>query len=66
MHPNGGITQYIATAKVKPPQVSKEARNAHIFLYLASGYLYSVGQLRDDGCEEYFNKNISTIKKKES
>ena len=66
MSPNGGITQSIATAEVKLPHVSKEARDAHIFLSLSSGSLYSVGQLRDDGCEADFNKNIYTIKKTES
>ena len=45
MSPNGGVTQYIATAKVKLPHVSKKARDAHIFLSLASGSLYFVGQL---------------------
>ena len=36
MSPNGGVTQSIATAEVKPPHVSKTARDAHIFLSLAS------------------------------
>ena len=63
MSPNGGITQSIATAKVKLPRISKEAHDTHIFLPLASGSLYSVGQLCDDGCEADFNKNIYTIKK---
>ena len=63
MSPNGGITQSIATAKVKLPQFSKEARNAHIFSSLTSGSLYSVGQICDDVCEAYFNKNICTITK---
>ena len=62
MSPNGGITQSIATVEVKLPHVSKEARDAHIFLSLASGSLYSVGQLCEDGCDAYFNKNICTIK----
>ena len=35
MSPNGGITQSIATAEVKLPHVSKEARDAYIFLSLA-------------------------------
>ena len=39
MSPNRGITQSIATAKVKPPHVSKEARNTHIFSSLTSGSL---------------------------
>ena len=63
MSPNGGITKSIATAKVKLSHVSKESRNAHIFSSLASGSLYSVGQLCDDCCEAYFNKKICTIKK---
>ena len=63
MPPNRGITQYIATTKVKPPHFSKEARDAQIFLSLASDSLYSVGKLCDDGCEAYFNKNIYTITK---
>ena len=63
MYPNGGITQSIATAEVKLPHVSKEARDAHILSSLASGSLYSVGQLCDNGCEAYFNKNICTITK---
>ena len=63
MSPNGGITQSIVTAKVKLPHVSKEASDAHIFLSLESGSLYSVGQLCDDGCEAYFNKNICAITK---
>ena len=63
MSPNGGITQSIATAEVNIPHVSKEACNNHILYSLASGSLYSFGQLCDDGCEAYFNKNICTIKK---
>ena len=63
MPPNEGITQSNTTAEVKLPHVSKEARNAHIFLSLASGSLYSVGQLCEGGCEAYFNKNICTITK---
>ena len=66
MSPNGGITQSIAIAEVKPPHISKEARDTHIFLSLASGSLYSVGQLCDNGCEAYFKKNICTITKMES
>ena len=31
MSPNGGVTQSIATAEVKLPQVSKTARDAHIY-----------------------------------
>ena len=64
MSPNGGVTQSIATAEVKIPNVSKIARDAHIFSSLASGSLYSVGQLCDDGCEAYFNKTSCTITKK--
>ena len=30
MSPNGGVTQSIATAKVKPPHVSKKSRDTHI------------------------------------
>ena len=45
MYPNGGITQSIASAEVKLPHVSKEARDAHIFSSLESCSLYSVGQL---------------------
>ena len=63
MSPNGGITQSIATAEVKLPHVSKEARNAHIFLSLAYGSLYSVGKLCDNGFEAYLNKKICTITK---
>ena len=63
MSPNGGIAQSITTAEVKIPHVSREARDAHIFLSLASGSLYSVGQLFDNGCEAYFNKNICAITK---
>ena len=63
MSPNGGITQSIATAEVKLPHVSKKARDTHIFSYLASGSLYSVGKLCNDGCEAYFNKKICTITK---
>ena len=50
LSPNRGITQSIATAKIKPPHVSKESRDAHILLSLASGSLYSVGQLCNNGC----------------
>ena len=64
MSPNGGVTQSIATAEVKLPHVSKTAREAHIFSSLASGSLYSVGQLCDNGCEEYFNNTSCTITKK--
>ena len=64
MSPNGGVTQSIATAKVNLPHISKEAHDAHIFLSLALGSLYSVWQLFDDCSEEYFNKTICTIKKK--
>ena len=64
MSPNGGVTQSIATTKVKLPHVSKKARDAHILLSLASGYLYSVGKLCNDGSEAYFNKNMCTITKK--
>ena len=64
MSPNGGVTQSIATAEVKLPHVPKTARDAHIFLSLASGSLYSVGQLCDNGCEAYFNKTSCTITKK--
>ena len=64
MSPNGGVAQFIATAEVKPPHVSKTARDAHIFLSLASGSLYFEGQLYDDGCEAYFNKTFCTITKK--
>ena len=63
MSPNGVITQSIVTAEVKLPNVFKEACDAHTFLSLASGSLYSVGQLCDDGCEAYFNNNICTITK---
>ena len=63
MSVNGGITQSIATDKVNLPHVSKETRDAHIFSFLASVSLYSVGQLCDDGCKAYFNKNICTITK---
>ena len=63
MYPNGGITQYIANVEVKPPHISKESRDTHIVLSLASGSLYFVGQLCDDGCDAYFNKNICTITK---
>ena len=63
MSPNGGVTQSIATAEVKPPQVSKTARDAHIFSSLASSSFYSVGQLCDNGCEAYFNKTSCTITK---
>ena len=66
MSPNGGITQSIATAEVRLPHVSKEIRDAHIFLYLASGSLYFVGKLCNDGCEAYFNKNLCTITKNEN
>ena len=62
--PNGGVTQSIATAEVNLPHVSKKARDPHIFSSLASGSLYSVGKLCNDGCEAYFNKNICTIAKK--
>ena len=64
MSPNGGITQSISTAEVNLPHISKKARDAHIFLSLASGSLYSVGKLCDNGCEAYFNKNMCTITKK--
>ena len=64
MSPNGGVTKSIATAKVKLPHVSKTARDAHILSSLASGSLYSVGQLCDDGCEAYFDKTSCTITKK--
>ena len=64
MYPNGGVTQSIATAKVKLPHVSKTARNYHIFSSLASSSLYSARQLCDDGCESYFNKTSCTITKK--
>ena len=64
MSPNGGVTQSIATAKVKLPHVSKTARDAHIFSSLASGSLYSVGKLCDDGCKAYFNNTSCTITKK--
>ena len=64
MSPNGGVTQSIAKAKVKPPHVSKSAREIHIFSSLASGSLYSVGQLCNDGCEAYFNNTSCTITKK--
>ena len=64
LSPNGGVTQSIATAEVKLPHVSKKARDAHIFSSLASGSLYYVGQLCDDGCEAYFNKTSCTITKK--
>ena len=64
MSPNGGVTQSIATAEVKLSHVSKTARDAHIFSSLASGSLYSVGQLCDDGCKAYFNKTTCTITKK--
>ena len=30
MSPNGGVTQSIATAEVKPPHVPKTARDVHI------------------------------------
>ena len=63
MYPNGGITQYIANVEVKPPHISKESRDTHIVLSLASGSLYFFGQLCDDGCDAYFNKNICTITK---
>ena len=63
MPPNGGITQSTTTAKFNLPHVSKEARDTHIFSYLASGSLYSVGQLCKDGCEACFDKNICTITK---
>ena len=64
MSPNRGVTQSIATAKVKLPHVSKTAGDAHIFSSLDSGSVYSVGQLCDDDCEAYFNKSICTITKK--
>ena len=64
MSPNGGVTQSIATAEVKLPQVSKTACDAHILSSLASGSFYSVGQLYGDGCEAYFNKTSCTITKK--
>ena len=64
MSPNGVVTQSIATYELKLPHVSKTARDAHIFSSLASGSLYSVGQLCDDGCEAYFNKTSCTITKK--
>ena len=59
MYPNGEVTQSIATAKVKLSQVFKTARDAHIFLSLASGSLNSVGQICDNGCTTYFNKTFS-------
>ena len=64
MSPHGGVTQSIATAELKLPHISKKAREAHIFLSLASGSLYSVGQLCDDGCKAYFNKTSCIISKK--
>ena len=64
MSSNGGITQSIATAKVKLPHVSKKSRDAHILSSLASSSLYSVGQLCDDSCEAYFNQSSRTITKK--
>ena len=64
MSPNWGVAQAIATAEVKLPHVSKTACDAHIFSLLASGSLYSVGKLCDDGCEAYFNKTSCTITKK--
>ena len=48
MSPNGGVTKSIATAEVKLPHVSKTACDAHLCSLLASGSLYSVGQLCDD------------------
>ena len=63
MSPNRGITQSIATDEVNLPQFSKEARDAHICLSLASGSLYSIGQICNDGCEAYFKNNICTITK---
>ena len=64
MSPNEGVTQSIATAKVKLPHISKKARDTNIFSSLESGSLYSVGQLCNDGCEAYFNKTSCTITKK--
>ena len=43
--------------------MSAEAREAHIFSSLASGSLYSVGQLCDDGCEAYLDKDVCRITK---
>ena len=63
MSPNGGISESIATAEVDLPHVSAEAREDHIFSSLASGSLYSVGQLCDDGCEAYLDKDVCRITK---
>ena len=63
MSTNGGVTQSIATAEVKLPHISKIARDAHIFSSLASGSLYFVGQLCDNGCESYLNKTTCNITK---
>ena len=54
--PNGGISSSTHKAKLTVPHVSAQARKAHIFSSLASGLLYSIGKLCNDGCIAVFAK----------
>jgi hypothetical protein len=63
--PNGGTIQSTHTCSLALPFLPAAARDAHIFLFLASGSLNSIGLLCDHGCTALFNARTVTIKYKD-
>ena len=56
MLPNKATMQATHTGLLNIPQLPLAARQAHIFPSLASGSLFSIGQLCDHGCSAYFER----------
>ena len=54
--PNNNTMQATHEALLDIPQLPEKARRTHLFPYLASGSLLSIGQLCDAGCTALFDK----------
>jgi hypothetical protein len=63
--PDGGTIQSTHTCSLALPFLPAAAREAHIFPFLASGSLISIGLLCDHGCTALFNASTVTVKYKD-
>ena len=55
-NPSGGVSQSTYSAVLDVLNVSDDTKSSHILSTLASGSLYSIGELCDDGCLALFSK----------
>ena len=60
--PDGGTIHSMHTSSLNLPLLPAAAREAHIFPFLASGSLISIGLLCDHGCTTLFNACTVTVK----